>query len=194
MLKRALFAAGFVAVLVVLQPQRVEAAAGISVGPYTVPANDAPFLVPIQITAGVAVTAWSFGLTYDPTDLLINDPALLDVLGRPVTEGDFFAAGAPFNLLVPGVIEVDVVFSQTGNLFGVEGAYGGFPPLPSGDGILAYVEFIKAPNGEGDTPIVVTDPSTTSAIPEPTTLALLAFGLLAFGAWRKTAPAWRIAT
>ena len=194
MLKRTLWSLCFLALLSALPPARVEAAAVISVGPYTVPTTNDPFLVPIQITGGVDVIAWSFGLTYDPADLLINDPAFFDFLGRPVTDGDFFAAGAPFNLLVPGVIALDGFLNQTGNLFGVEGAYGGFPPYPSGAGILAYVEFIRAPDGIGDTRITVTDPSTTSAVPEPTTLALLALGLLALGARRKTALAWRIAT
>jgi hypothetical protein len=42
MLKRALFAVGFVALMIALQPARTEAAV-ISVGPYTVPANNDPF-------------------------------------------------------------------------------------------------------------------------------------------------------
>ena len=195
MLKRTLWSLCFLALLSALPPARVEAAAVISVGPYTVPTTNDPFLVPIQITGGVDVIAWSFGLSYDPTDLLIVDPATLDPInGWPVTEGDFFAFGAPFNLLVPGVIALDGFFNQTGNLFGVEGAYGGFPPYPSGAGILAYVEFIKASDGVGDTRISVTDPSVTSAVPEPTTLALLTIGLLAFGARRPATRAWRIAT
>ena len=186
MLKRTLILISFVALVVSLQPVRVEAAAVISIGPYTVPATNEPFLVPIQITDGVDVIAWSFGLSYDPTDLLINDPAALDFLGRPVSEGDFFASGQPFNLLVPGFIQLNGSLNQTGNLFGVEGAYGGFPPLPSGDGILAYVEFVKAPGADGDSVITVTDPSTISAIPEPSTVALFALGLLGLAAGRRS--------
>ena len=54
-----------------------------------------------------------FDLTYDPTDVQVNascDPFNGDVycslLTGPITEGDFFASGAPFNLLVPGFIQL----------------------------------------------------------------------------------------
>ena len=94
----------------------------------------------------------------------------------PVTEGDFFSSGAPFNLLIPGVIVLDAALAQTGVLFGVEGAFSGIPPGPSGDGVLAYVEFTIL--GDGTSPITLTDVSTTSsAVPEQTTLLLLTGGL-----------------
>lgn len=165
------------------------ASAGIIVGPYIVPANTDPFAVPILITGGVEVTAWSFDLTYDAADLQINtacDPftdPFCSLITGPVTEGDFFSAGAPFNLLVPGFIDLDASLNQTGLLFGVNGAYGGFPPAPSGDGIIAYVEFIHIGTGNGDS-IRVTNTSVTSAVPEPATLALFACGLLLLGVGR----------
>ena len=175
------------ATLLLLGSLQVANAAIISVGPFVVPANTDPFAVPILITGGVEVTAWSFDLTYDATDLQINtncDPftdPFCSLITGPVTEGAFFSAGAPFNLLVPGFIDLDASLNQTGLLFGVNGAYGGFPPAPSGDGIIAYVEFIHIGTGNGDS-IRVTNTSTTAAVPEPATLALLACGLLLLGA------------
>ena len=177
------------ATLLLLGSLQVANAAIISVGPFVVPANTDPFAVPILITGGVEVTAWSFDLTYDATDLQINtgcDPftdPFCSLLTGPVTEGAFYSAGAPFNLLVPGFIDLDASLNQTGLLFGVNGAYGGFPPAPSGDGIIAYVEFIHIGTGNGDS-IRVTNTSTTSAVPEPATLALLICGLLLLAAGR----------
>jgi len=155
----------------------VDAAPIISVGPYTVSTTN-PFLVPIIISDAEQLIAWSFGLAYDPADLQINDPASLDLFGRPVTEGEFFAAGAPFNVLVPGVIVLDSnTFLQTGTLFGVEGSYGGFDPAPSGNGVLAYIEFVTTATGNGTSTIRVTAPSTTTAVPEPSAVLLLASAL-----------------
>jgi hypothetical protein len=139
------------------------------------------FALPIELVDAVEASEWFLDLTYDPTDVQINvgcDPFGGDIycslLTGPVTEGDFFASGAPFNLLVPGFIELDpTTFSQAGRLFGMHGTFGGFPPAPSGNGILAYIEFSVL--GTGDSPIVGN--GTVSSVPEPGTLPLLATGL-----------------
>ena len=154
----------------------------------TIDANT--FALPIQITDGVQVTDWSVGLNYDPSDVQINtgcNPLSGDIYCSfigPFTEGDFFASGAPFNVLTAGVVELDsTTFQQTGVMFGFNGAYGGFPPAPSGDGILGFVEFIVL--GDGKSTITPTNPTITSAaVPEPATLLLVISGLLTLGAGR----------
>ena len=102
----------------------------------------------------------------------------------PVTEGDFFAAGAPFNLLIPGFVELDpITFEQSGRLFGMHGAFGGIPPAPSGNGILAYVEFTLL--GTGDSPIEHDGTVVSTSVPEPGSLALLTAGLAWMGLFRR---------
>jgi hypothetical protein len=175
------------AVLLLAGPGRVEADAVISLGT-RIPIDANTFAVPIEVSGAVELISWSVGLSYDPTDVQINtecdrfsgDP-FCSLLTGPFTEGDFFAGGAPFNLLVPGVVALDPSTSvQTGVMFGFHGAFGGSPPGPSGDGTLAFVEFVVI--GDGTSDITVTDPETTSsAIPAPATLALLAAGLVLLG-------------
>jgi hypothetical protein len=183
MVKRTLLVALLLALVVILAPTFAKAVPVISVGTYPPPTTTAPFLVPIQITDAVELIAWSFGLTYDPNDLLINDPAALDLLQRPVTEGEFFSSLSPFNTFNPGFIIVDfLTLAQLGSLLDVNDRFGGDLPAPSGDGILAYVEFVKTATGNGKSTITVTDASvTSSAVPEPATLILLASGLALFG-------------
>jgi hypothetical protein len=164
-------------------------AATISVGTRII-LSPTVFVVPIEISDAVEVISWEFDLTYDPTDVQVNtgcDSSGVDVycsfLTGPVTEGAFFASGAPFNLLNPGFIDLDpTTFEQTGLLFGVQGAFGGVPPFPSGAGVLAFVEFTLL--GDGTSPIEVNG-SAVSAVPEPGTLALLASGLLLPAARRR---------
>jgi hypothetical protein len=177
-------AVGLGAFLVLAALPRSANATTISVGT-RIPIDATTFVVPIDITAGVSVIAWQFDLTYDPTDVQVNascDPFSGDVycslLTGPVTEGGFFASGAPFNLLVPGFIQLNpVTFAQTGLLFGVNGAFGGSPPFPSGNGTLAFVEFTIIGTGISEISVngSVISPTT---IPEPWTVALLTTGLL----------------
>jgi hypothetical protein len=137
------------------------------------------------------VIGWAFDLRYDPLDVQVNlacDPFSGDVycslFTGPVTEGDFFASGSPFNVLNPGFVDLDpITLAQTGLLFAVNGAFGGFSLSASGDGVLAYVEFLKV--GNGSSTVTVENPTVTE-VPEPSTLALLAAGLLLFGRrWQK---------
>jgi PEP-CTERM motif len=155
-----------------------------------IPLTPTKFALPIEVSDAVELATWTFDLFYDPADVQINtacDPFGSDpycsLLTGAVTEGDFFASGAPFTLLVPGFIDLTSgTLAQTGFLFGVHGAFGGGPPAPSGNGRLAFIQFTLL--GEGDSPIDVGGGSATS-VPEPGSLALLAIGLIALAASRN---------
>ena len=149
-----------------------------------IPIDATTFALPIDITGAVSVSSWTFDLTYDPTDVQVNtgcDPfsdAYCSFAAGPVSEGDFFANGAPFNVLTPGFVLLDGLGAQTGQLLGVTDTYAGPPPSPSGDGVLAFVEFTQV--GTGDSLIVVNGSATSDTpVPEPGTLVLLTTGLLA---------------
>jgi len=162
-----------------------SAAPEISVGVYTVPATPlTPFLVPIVITDVVDLVAWQFDLAFDPLDVQVNCNATVDPC--PVTEGPFTSSSGQFlTLFVPGVVDND-----QGLVSLVAGAYLDLPPGPSGDGILAFVEFVAT--GPGTSPIVVENSfviAGSGAVPEPSTLALLGGGVAALGAViRRRAP------
>jgi PEP-CTERM motif len=157
-------------------------AATISLGSQIVLSSDV-FVVPVTITDGINVTGWQFDLRYDPLDVQVNtacDPFGGDVycslFTGPVTEGDFFASASPFNVLNPGFVDLNpTTLDQTGLLFAVNGLFGGSSLGASGDGVLAYVEFLKV--GRGTSDVTVENPTVTS-VPEPSTLALFATGLL----------------
>jgi hypothetical protein len=153
------------------------------------------FVVPITISDGSNVIAWEFDLSYDAPNVQVNtacDPFNGDVycslFTGPVTEGDFFASGQPFNLLNPGFVALDPnTLLQTGLLFGVNGAFGGAPPGVSGGGVLAYVEFLTI--GAARSPITLENVSVTetpTAVPEPGTLALLTTGVVLSRVRRRT--------
>jgi len=153
-----------------------------------IPIDATTFALPIDITGAVQVSSWTFDLTYDPADVEINTgctPGLdiyCDFTNGPVTEGNFFAAGAPFNVFTPGFIVLDpITLAQTGQLLAVTDTYGGPSPSPSGDGVLAYVEFTQL--GTGTSPITVNGSGTSDVpVPEPGTVVLLTTGLA--GVWR----------
>ena len=192
MLKRTASLTFAIAVLALLAAPRVGADPVISVGPYT-PSTTTPFVVPIVITGAVDLIFWQFDVAYDASDLQIvtncdpfSDP-FCNFGGTGVTEGPFFGSLSPFNVFNPGFILLDsVTLAQLGQLIAVNDTFGGPLPGPSGDGVLAYIEFVTTATGTGTSPITVQNPSTTSAVPEPATLALLATGLVLLGARRVT--------
>lgn len=140
------------------------------------------FVVPVEISGAVALLNWQFSLDFDPADVQINtgcdssgaDPYCDPIFG-PVTQGPFFASVATF----PPFFDPGFIFNDAGLLDAVAGAWQDPPPGPSGDGILAYVEFITTATGTGRSPITVVGAATTStAVPEPGTLVLLTGALL----------------
>ena len=157
-----------------------------------IPLSPTAVVLPIEITGAVALTAWQFDLAYDAADLQINtgcfsgDP-YCGLFTGPVTEGEFFGALSPFNVFNPGFITEDpATFQQAGLLLAVNDTFGGTPPGPSGDGVLAYVQFLVV--GDGTSEVRVLNAAVSEEpVPEPATLTLLTTGLGVLGAsrWRR---------
>ncbi len=159
-------------------------AAVIAVGPYT-PSATSPFVVPVTITGAVGLDAFTFDLGYDPTAFAIAtgcdsfDDASCDFVTGPVTPGGFYGGAAFPALFVPGFILLDAGGGQIGRLLAVAGAWQDSGPAPSGDGVLAYIEFVAVAGGSVDAPITVLGSSVPFAVAEPGTVAL---GAAAFAA------------
>lgn len=151
-------------------------AATIAVGAYT-PSTTSPFTVPIMITGVFDLVTWQFSLDFDPTQLQVDDDFISDP--NPVREGPFTSSGgANSTFFVPGFI-----FNSIGLLDTVAGGYVDLPPGPSGDGVLAYVDFTAL--SSDPSPITVGDPAVTSDAPEPAAIALLGAGLVWIGVRRR---------
>jgi len=203
MLKRTLWSLCFLALLSALPPARVEATvilpgapttavpSYLSDGSYlfgiTVALGTDQFLLPVEISGATNLQNWGFDLSFDNTVVQEVDPGdgSSGIYGARFTPGDanslsFILGGFPLN----GI----------GQVLGVAGEYPSLLSRPSGDGPLAYLLFEYLPNQQTNDPAFSVDNVTFQQAPEPTTLALIAIGLLAFGARRKTALAWRIAT
>jgi hypothetical protein len=153
------------------------------------PLTAASFALPISAIGAVALASWQFDVRYDPDDVQIDTACIplvddyCDFLTGPISEGDFFSAGTPFNLFNPGIVVIDALTQlQSGRLLGVQGAYGGFPPPPSGAGVIAYVRFVVV--GDGTSPITIENAATLSAVSEPVSVLSLAAALSVMGAWR----------
>ncbi len=102
------------------------------------------------------------------------------IYGARFTPGDpdslsFILGGFPLN----GLGEVD----------GVAGAYPSLLSGPSGDGLLAFILFEYLPDQQTNDPGFGVGNESIQQVPEPSTLALLALGLFAFGARRRAARA-----
>jgi hypothetical protein len=144
-----------------------------SVGAYVV--GTPTFMVPIEISGAEDLVTWNFDLAFDP----------LDIQALAVTEGPFTSGNGQFlTLFDPGFID------NAGGLISlVAGAYLDLPPGPSGDGVLAYVEFELAPAGTGNAPLTIQSTSViqngSNSVPEPAMLALVSVSLLVVGILRR---------
>ena len=156
----------------------------ISVG--TFPATPVPsistptgtFLVPVDVAGAAGLQQWQFDLTFNPTVVQEVDP--LDG-----SSGIFGAAFVPADLTSTSFILAGFPLNALGVVSGVAGSYPSVLDGVTGDGVLAYLLFTFLPGEESDSPdFAIANPSTveTSAVPEPASLSLLAFGLLFFAA------------
>lgn len=150
-------------------------AATISVGPYVV-STVVPFVVPIRVSGAAELASFTFDLAYDPSSFVVNtacDPfggdAYCDFVTGPVTAGPFYGGTTFPALFNPGFVLLNAMGAQIGSLLAVNGAWQDPGPAPSGDGILAYIEFIAVAGGSATSPITVVGPAVVS---EPSTVAL----------------------
>ena len=173
---RTLLAALAMAAIVILQPLRVAADPVFSAPFVPVGVGDT-FTIPISITGSTDVTSWQFDLAYSPSLVKANS----------VTEGPFMSAFGTTSF-TPGVID-----NVTGLISLVADSYVDLPPDPSGDGVLANIEFTAL--APGVSPLTFSNVflsfsneefsitngqitvTGTARVPEAATLALLTSGL-----------------
>ena len=163
----------------IVAPRPVEAIPIVTIGSATVAVGDL-VTIPLSITGADDLTSWQFDLAFDPAVVQAN----------AVAEGPFLSSFGT-TLFGPGVID-----NSTGLISIVTDAYVDLPPTPSGDGVLAGIDFLALAPGvsplvlssvflnlsfeefdiqQGQITVIGVPPST--AIPEPATLVLLTSAL-----------------
>src|SRR4030095_13449910 len=151
----------------------------------TVSAGDT-FTISISIVDAADLTSWQFDLSFNPAIVKANS----------VTEGAFLSSsGTAQTLFIPGVID-----NGGGRILGTADLFTDILPTPSGNGVLANIEFSAL--APGASPLTFSNVFLnlsdqgferangqitvrgTSPIPEPVSVALLASGLALLGGLR----------
>src|SRR5215468_3003612 len=164
------------AVVVLYGAQSAQADSMISAPLVTVNVGDT-FIIPISIADVTDLTSWQFDLAFNPTIVNVNS----------VTEGPFMSSFG-LTLFGPGAID-----NIAGLISLVTDSYVDLPPDPSGNGVLANIEFSALAPGvspltfsnvflnELDHGFSATNGQIagagTSVVPEPASLISLASGL-----------------
>lgn len=181
MLKRTLLSVCLIALLLVVQTQRVEATPVIS-APFVTAAVGDTILIPISISDAADLAFFQFDLGFDALIVMAD---LAGATAGALLPADWFFTN-------PGIVD-----NVGGQILGVSA----FGSAISGSGVIAYIEFKALSAGVSpltfsnvflnlsDQGFEVSNGQIT--VPEPTTLALLIIGLMAFGARRQAARAWR---
>jgi hypothetical protein len=175
--------------LAILAPVAYSTPVTTTTAPFVTVGVGDTFTVPIFITGGVELTSWQFDLAFDSSIVRINS----------VTEGPFFTSvGA--TMFTPG-------FNFPGQMSGVADSYIDIFTPPSGGGDPAYLSFTALTSGVSlltlsnvflnyqDAGFQVANGQITvaggAAVPEPSTVALLAGGLVFLGTCSLTRGARR---
>lgn len=171
-----------------------EAVPILNVGSATVNVNDT-FVIDVSITGAVDLTSWQFDLGYNPTILQ----------AQLVTEGPFLASFGT-TLFPPTIFSPGIIDNTTGLISIVTNAFADLPPLPSGDGVLATIQFKALASGLSpltlsntflnfsDSGFTVTNGSVCvtggstcggGTVPEPSSLWLMSLGVVLFWGARR---------
>jgi Cohesin domain/PEP-CTERM motif len=173
----------FVGLALLLLPQQGQALS-FSVDLATVNVNDI-FSIDVHVADATDLTSWQFDLGYNPTFLQ----------AQLVTEGPFLASFGT-TLFPPTVFSPGIIDNTTGVISLVTNAFADLPPLPSGSGVLATIQFKALVSGTSplilsntflnfsDSGFTVANGSVCvkgglncgGAVPEPSSLWLLGLG------------------
>ena len=145
------------------------------------------FTIPISIVDAADLTSWQFDLSFNPAIVKANS----------VTEGAFLSSsGTAQTLFIPGAID-----NGGGHILGTADLFTDILPPPSGNGVLANIEFSAL--APGVSPLTFSNVFLnlsdqgfenangqitvrgTPRIPEPAAMVLLTSGLVLLGARRR---------